>query len=328
MRTENNKFLTFIQSVVNSRFVKSRIVRFIFFVTLSTFLLVSAIGKNVEGLGVFHAYTFGMVFGYTSYLWYFIMFSYGIWLLIEVKVSRHKRFYYEFTGRIKFVSIVLFVLMVALFIQFGFDAHVRKMWFGFDHGFFVNTKKWHATFTNTTNSMFPNTNIYGMFWAVIYDLLCLTGSNITPLIVALLLVAYLVLIGVFKKPFTLLFNKEYKLFNKWLANTKVKKSTQNKQKVLKNEENAINEISQKEEAITENKVSNLNEEQLSITKEVLRTEVDIDDESAISEEPEKSYTSTFSFTQEISNAQNTEDQYSVEFELTNNPFWEKKKEKK
>ncbi|WP_027334022.1 hypothetical protein [Mycoplasma elephantis] len=317
MWIKNNKFAIFIQGILNSKFIKNRITRFLFFLIFGCFLFVSAIANNVYVLSVFHSYTFGMVFGYSSYIIYFIMIAYSIWLLVESKISIKKRFYYEFTSRVKFSTIILFILFVSLLIQLCFDISDRGVWFGHDNNLFLCTNEWYSKFSRTNNEWFPISNTPGLFWAILFDFICLTGSNITVLFIIIFILIYLLLVGIYKKPFTLLFNKDYKVFNKWLNNKKNVKTIKNKEKIQKKEKNIIkNEDEYNEE---------YSQEELQITKEILKTEIDINENFKHDEKPERSYTSTFSFTQEIANVQANDSEYSKEFELLNNPFWEKNK---
>lgn len=223
MKKTKKSFNSVLHWLTNNIFFKNRIAKGITLLIISTFFFVSAIVK-VPVLSGFHSYTFGIVLGdYIGITFYIVILILSIWILIQPLVNKYKNIILKsIIERITIVTISMSILAVALIIQFSFDVHSNSIWGGYNR-IYQQTTNWENALRNSTNFYYPVIG-NGLLTALIYDFICLLGSNFIPFVIALIIITYLIMVGIYKKPITLLLDKKYRHF---VSLTK----TQKKQKI-------------------------------------------------------------------------------------------------
>lgn len=300
MRTNQSGIKRFFSWISNSFFVKNKIFKSLFLVFLSSFLFISSVVK-VKGLTIFHAYTFGLIFGYSSYLFYFFLFLSGFVGLFSKQFFKNKFVKNHIFSRVRFITALILFLGIGLLIEFGINVSMNRVWFGYEDFGFSLVMNWNVSFELSNDAMFPNTLNMGLWWAIVGDLLSLLGTNLISLFAGIICFIYIILVGIYKYPFKLFFNKEYRTFvkyNKSIKSTRI-------------QENSTNNVVIEQEIPLDNSA-------MLIENKTHDEPIKVEEELTQKFELEKN--EKLSITKEIE-LNNIKPKLTVNYELVNNPFW-------
>jgi len=149
---------------------------------------------------IFPGYTFGLLLGYYSYIFYLVVIYYAVCKLFNLKVylvkliSKVKTFHYSWLS--------FFILILGLIILIETSLYISKGGAIFPglEAWNNNFNNWWESFTIKNNSIEPNINNSGVIITLIISFLFSISGSIVSIFLSFLLIAYFIFYSLFSSP--------------------------------------------------------------------------------------------------------------------------------
>ena len=155
---------------------------------------------KVPFFSIFPGYTFGLLFGYYSYIIYLFIIYYTLTTLFNIKIyiikfiSKFKNLYYSW------LNFSILILGIIILIETSFYIHNKCTVFPGINVWKTNFNNWWESFTTNKNPLLPNMNNSGIIINIITSLLYSIGGVIITIIISFLLIFYFIFYLFFSSP--------------------------------------------------------------------------------------------------------------------------------